>query len=334
MGCVTNAELYAIGDVARRTGLSVSAIRFYSDEGIVDPSAHTGAGYRLYDIAAVARLELVSTLRELGAGLDEIRRLLAAETTLRDLAATHLEILDQQARRLRVRRAVLRVVVAQRATEEQVALLHRLASMSDADRERLLDAFWDEVTDGLAVDPGYVDTLRRMRPELPADPTVEQLGAWIELADLVGDTAFRNEVRRYLHASFTAPAHELTPEIWACVEKHVQVQEEVVRAYADRMPADSAEARALVERLAVSIAELTATTTGEYDLAGARRFLLDAADHVPAPAAERAVAEFSATFDRFLTLAAAISGGTELDVEGQERWVADALRSGATARSA
>ena len=32
-------ELYSIGDVARRTGLSVSAIRFYADEGIVTPTA-------------------------------------------------------------------------------------------------------------------------------------------------------------------------------------------------------------------------------------------------------------------------------------------------------
>ncbi|NBE96631.1 MULTISPECIES: MerR family transcriptional regulator, partial [Nonomuraea] len=31
-------ELYPIGDVARRTGLSVSAIRYYSDAGVIDPT--------------------------------------------------------------------------------------------------------------------------------------------------------------------------------------------------------------------------------------------------------------------------------------------------------
>jgi DNA-binding transcriptional MerR regulator len=58
-------------------GLSVSAVRFYSDAGIVTPTGHTDAGYRLYDIQAIDRLEFVRTLRELGSGLDDIRRLLA-----------------------------------------------------------------------------------------------------------------------------------------------------------------------------------------------------------------------------------------------------------------
>ncbi|MFH9426122.1 MerR family transcriptional regulator [Streptomyces sp. NPDC017529] len=32
-------ELYPIGDAARRSGLSVSAVRFYSDVGIIEPRA-------------------------------------------------------------------------------------------------------------------------------------------------------------------------------------------------------------------------------------------------------------------------------------------------------
>jgi DNA-binding transcriptional MerR regulator len=71
-----NNELYPIGDVARRTGLSVSAIRYYSDAGVIAPTRVTEAGYRLYDIRAIARLELIRTLRDLDAGLDDIRRLL------------------------------------------------------------------------------------------------------------------------------------------------------------------------------------------------------------------------------------------------------------------
>ncbi len=84
---VNERELYSIGDVARRTGLSVSAIRFYADEGVVTPTGLTEGGFRRYDVHAVARLELVRTLRDLGAGLDDIRRVLTAETSLHDLAS-------------------------------------------------------------------------------------------------------------------------------------------------------------------------------------------------------------------------------------------------------
>jgi DNA-binding transcriptional MerR regulator len=108
---VDDNELYPIGDVARRTGLSVSAIRFYADAEVIAPTDVTDAGYRLYDVQAIARLELVRTLRELGAGLEDIRRLLADETTLRDLATAHLALVERQTRRLQARRAVLRTIV-------------------------------------------------------------------------------------------------------------------------------------------------------------------------------------------------------------------------------
>lgn len=65
--------LYLIGDLARQTGLTVKTIRFYSDRGIVAPTDRSPTGYRLYDIDAVARLDLVRTLRELGLDLATIR---------------------------------------------------------------------------------------------------------------------------------------------------------------------------------------------------------------------------------------------------------------------
>ncbi|MDG4773890.1 MerR family transcriptional regulator [Solwaraspora sp. WMMD792] len=123
-------ELYLIGEVARRTGLSVSAIRFYSDAGIVTPAEHTDAGYRRYDVDGIARLELIRTLRELDAGIDDIRKLLAEEITLGDFATAHLAVVDRQLSRFRARRAVLRAIVRQRGTTEQVSLSSSTSSGS------------------------------------------------------------------------------------------------------------------------------------------------------------------------------------------------------------
>jgi hypothetical protein len=66
---VDGGGLYPIGDLARRTGLAVRTIRFYSDCGIVAPAGRSPAGYRLYGVDAVARLDLVRTLRDLGVDL-------------------------------------------------------------------------------------------------------------------------------------------------------------------------------------------------------------------------------------------------------------------------
>lgn len=67
----------AIGAVAERTGLSVSAIRFYEDHGLVT-SERTAAGHRRFARSSVRRLSFVRICQQLGYSLDEIRRQLDA----------------------------------------------------------------------------------------------------------------------------------------------------------------------------------------------------------------------------------------------------------------
>src|SRR5882757_1495375 len=89
MRLVGTTAVFTIGELARRTGLPVKTIRFYSDEGLLPPTERTDAGYRLYDAKAMARLELVRTLRELGLGLPDVSAALSRSSTVRDLAVRH-----------------------------------------------------------------------------------------------------------------------------------------------------------------------------------------------------------------------------------------------------
>jgi len=68
---------------------------------------------------------------------------------------------------------------------------------SDAEGGRhLLDRFWDIVTEGSPLDDAVVGRLREIgTPELPAQPTPEQLDAWIELAELASDEDFQRTTR-------------------------------------------------------------------------------------------------------------------------------------------
>ncbi len=63
---------YTIGEAARRSGFSASALRFYEDIGLVDPTGRTPSGYRLYDEAALARLAFIARAKQLGCSLEEI----------------------------------------------------------------------------------------------------------------------------------------------------------------------------------------------------------------------------------------------------------------------
>jgi MerR family copper efflux transcriptional regulator len=64
-----------IGAVAKRTGLSVKAIRFYEASGFVPAAGRSESGYRRYTEGEVRRLRLVHLMRQLGMPLAEIRPL-------------------------------------------------------------------------------------------------------------------------------------------------------------------------------------------------------------------------------------------------------------------
>lgn len=194
-GTTASDPRFTIGELAKRTGLPVKTIRFYSDEGLLPPTDRTHAGYRLYDAPALARLELVKTLRELGLGLPEVERALAGQASVAELARAHVDALELQIRRLRLRRAVLRAVAKRNSELEEVKLMNKLAAMSDEDRRDLIDRFWDEMVEGLDVNDEFYSRMRSAKPELPDDPSAEQLEAWIEFAELVQDPEFRQLIR-------------------------------------------------------------------------------------------------------------------------------------------
>ncbi|MFZ4189105.1 helix-turn-helix domain-containing protein [Streptomyces pseudogriseolus] len=191
--------LLTIGALARATGLSVRTIRYWSDEGALPPVARSAGGYRLYDAGSVARLELVRTLRELGLGLDDVRRVLTGETTVAQVASAHVTALDARIRSLKVTRAVLSTVARRGSTAEETTLMNRLARLSAAERARILDDFMAEIFEGLdTADPDIRSRLRFAAADLPDDPTPEQVDAWVELVELIQDPEFRTTMRRMI----------------------------------------------------------------------------------------------------------------------------------------
>jgi len=67
-----------IGEVAERTGLSLRTIRYYEEMRLVQPSARTSGGFRLFTDADVARLTLVKRMKSLEFSVEDMRNLLVA----------------------------------------------------------------------------------------------------------------------------------------------------------------------------------------------------------------------------------------------------------------
>ncbi|QFT77299.1 redox-sensitive transcriptional activator SoxR [Erythrobacter sp. THAF29] len=65
------SDLIPIGEMARRTGLSVSAIRFYEDKGLVEP-IRTGGNQRRFLRSDIRRVSFIRIAQQLGLTLGEI----------------------------------------------------------------------------------------------------------------------------------------------------------------------------------------------------------------------------------------------------------------------
>ncbi|MBM3752576.1 MAG: MerR family transcriptional regulator [Acidobacteria bacterium] len=105
--------MLTIGQLARKTGIAASALRYYEAAGIVRATARIG-NQRRYDNSAVARVNVVQLAQAAGFRLDEIKRLLNgldAKTPpgprWRALAANKIEEIDAQLIHLRHMRRIL-----------------------------------------------------------------------------------------------------------------------------------------------------------------------------------------------------------------------------------
>ena len=70
------SEGLSIGALAKRTGLAVSAIRYYETKGLITPWRNAG-GQRRYQRADLRRLSFVMIAQQLGLTLPEIREVMA-----------------------------------------------------------------------------------------------------------------------------------------------------------------------------------------------------------------------------------------------------------------
>ena len=235
-------EPMMIGQLAERTGLTVRTLRFYADAGVLPEAGRSASGYRLFGPDAVARARLVRTLRELGVGLEDIKRVLDADMSLAEVAAEHARALDAQIRLLRMQQAVLRAFVRSNDLEELHAMTD-LTALTAEERRRIVEDYLDAV---FGANRGAVaDALSKGAPELPEEPTPEQVAAWVELAQLLQDPDFVATSRRMAeHALADGPAPDPGQfEVSTAVGK---IAGPAARAGVD--PA-STEALAIIERI-------------------------------------------------------------------------------------
>ena len=68
--------MMTVKEVSNLTGVSIRTLQYYDKIGLLHPAHRTQAGYRLYDDAALERLQQILLFRELEFSLEDIRKIL------------------------------------------------------------------------------------------------------------------------------------------------------------------------------------------------------------------------------------------------------------------
>lgn len=161
-----------VGELARRTGLTVRTLHHYDEIGLLKPSGRSESGYRLYDAQDVARLHAIQALRYLQLPLAEIGPLLD------DRHAKPEAIIDEQMRAL------------QRQIREATELHDRLALL----REGILAGKDPDIAD-------WVESLSRMATFGKYFSAVELKSIFTRYAEVQREwLALQPEVRAHMDA--------------------------------------------------------------------------------------------------------------------------------------
>lgn len=130
---------YKIEDVARKTGLTKRALRYYEELGLITPSTRSEGGYRMYTDADIDQIIHVKNLRDLlGVSLSEIKEHVDLEQQVSTLRTVYFSAKDQK----KVEESLCLLTQLETTIHKQQLLLqHKIESM-----QQILGTYEEKLT--------------------------------------------------------------------------------------------------------------------------------------------------------------------------------------------
>ena len=166
-------EALKVGELARRTRLTIRTLHHYDEIGLLRPSLHTESGHRLYTAGDVARLQQVLSLRQLGFSLEEIRDCLNRPDF------SPVELIERQLARLREQ-----VELQRKLCQRLEAIAAGLRTAGEVSAEEFLQTIEVMTMIESYYTPEQMESFRKRSAEAAAagvDLTQQGTAAWQEL---------------------------------------------------------------------------------------------------------------------------------------------------------
>jgi MerR family transcriptional regulator, thiopeptide resistance regulator len=169
---------WKVGELAKRTGLSVRTLHYYDEIGLLSPSQRTDSGHRLYTAGDVVRLQQIKSLRALGFSLREIRDCLdRPDFPLRRVIQLHLSRLRE------------RIELQRRLCDRLEEVTDRLGSGEEVSSEEFVNTVMEVIKMSERLEkyytPEQLEYLEQRRSELGGERIRRAEAEWSELMEQV-----------------------------------------------------------------------------------------------------------------------------------------------------
>lgn len=188
-----------IGQLAQRTGLTIRALHYYEEVGVLVPGKRTSTGHRLYSREDIERLQQIVALKALGFSLEEVRQCLDKESySLQHVLERQLERVEGDLERLSAFRERLQSILRHLRNDDPVTtdmllqIIQHTAMIDEhytPEQHKALEARRNEIGEARMKQAGadWQSLIDAVRAEMdrgtnPRDPRVQALARrWEEL---------------------------------------------------------------------------------------------------------------------------------------------------------
>lgn len=123
-----------INEVEQAIGITRKNIRFYEQEGLLNPSRNLSNGYRNYSEEDLETLRQIKLLRKLDIPLEEIRRLQSGNFTLKDCLHRHLIVMERRQKNLEANVMFCHRLLSENAELHALQMQDLLAEMENLEK--------------------------------------------------------------------------------------------------------------------------------------------------------------------------------------------------------
>lgn len=187
---------YSIGETAKMIGTTIKTIRYYDQVGLIKPTNYTEGGHRLYTTEDIWRLELITTLRYLDFGIDDIRKMMSGEIQVDKALDWQIEALETQVSTLTNMISILQQAKGHESTRDSLHYIYDLVNSRAISNEKRNQFIFERVEASKILD-GVPKEWREIFFHLfnkyimnEVKLTAKQTVAWNELQELMNDPQY------------------------------------------------------------------------------------------------------------------------------------------------